>query len=154
MFAVKSCLDLKIYNQEGESVLTIDYANRAKIVEDLGCAYLMLEHEINDFKLLELMYGDGESDKKSDFQKDLGEVKISFGRKRNPKEYKAIGRFTVTTAYGKEEEVKLVFNRITFNDTDRRKNDFIDMQDDKISVFKTKLVALLDDKDNFFTLVK
>lgn len=154
MFAICNCIDLSIYNQEGEKVLSIDYLNRAKIIEDFTCAHLLLEYEISDFKLLELMYNKSGTDKKSDFQKDLGEVRIAFGKKRNDNYYKGIGRFTVLTEDNKEEEVKLVFNKLTFSDTDRRRTELLNMDFGEFTKFKTDIVICLDDEDNYFTLVK
>lgn len=154
MFCVKSCIDLAIYNQEEEKVLDINYLNEARIIEDKGCACLFLEHELNDFQLLELIHGDGTSDKKTDFKKDLGEVNISFGRKRNTNEYKGIGRFMIRTADGEDHEVKLVFNRLTFDVQNRRRDELLNLAWDEVTSFKTVIVALEDEEGNYFTLKK
>ena len=53
LFAIKNCLDLKLYTQDGKEIYNIDYANDAifRINEWETEAFLCLKHEFTDFDL-------------------------------------------------------------------------------------------------------
>ena len=133
-FAIKSCLDLKLYTQEGKEIYNINYANNAifKINERATEAFLCLEHEITDFDLVKLKY-DGHREM-SDFEKESSVLNITIKKVHNLSEYKAIGIFEITSIDMSVKKVKIIFDKICFGfDTCNE----VKFSDEEVSKFST-----------------
>lgn len=150
-FAIKDCLNFKLFTEEGKLIHEIDYACASDLrIDDEGIMYLLdIVHELNDLKLFELINGN-DSDK-SDFENELGEIEIDFGLDINSNRYKAIGIFNIRMLDGKDKKVKLIFNNIKFN------NDYSDMnrinfKHDEVFAFRTSFKVLPDENGKCFKM--
>lgn len=160
MFAIKSCLDLDIFNEKGEKVIDINICNDAEIIfynkydEDRDITkkkcLLALQHEMNSFDLLELKNGTYEN--KSDFDKAIGDIEISFGENINDKTYKMIGTFLIRMEDGTDKKVRIIFNNAAFANICDYRKDVIEFSCDKVSSFNTIFDIKLDKDGNFFTM--
>ena len=160
MFAIKSCLDINIFDEKGKKVMDLDICNDAEIIfykkynpkEDVleKKCLLMLSHELNSFDLIELKNGTYED--KSDFDKIIGDVEISFGEDINDRRYKMIGTFLIRTEDNKDKEVKLVFNNVNFADICDCEEDILKFSCENVSSFSTVFNINLDENKKFFTM--
>ena len=134
LFAIKNCLDLKLYTQEGKEVYSIDYANDAifRINEWEAEAFLCLKHEFTDFDLVKLKY-DGYKEM-SDFEKETSNLNVTIRSIHNRSEYKAIGIFEIKNADMSVKKVKIVFDKICFGINTCNK---IKFNDEEVSKFST-----------------
>ena len=134
LFAMKNCLELKLYTQEGKEIYSIDYANNAmfKINEWEVEAFLCLEHEITDFNLIKLKY-DGYREI-SDFEKESSNLNVTIRSVHNTSKYKAIGIFEIVNTDMSVKKVKIVFDEICFAFNDCNKVKF---NDEEVSKFST-----------------
>lgn len=150
LFGIAEVLDLVLYDEFGHKLLELDYLNDAKILRGKDKCFLLLSHEITDFDLIELM---NDNKFKSDFEKELGDIEIGFGNCVNTSDYKLIGNFKIRNTDGEDKEVKLIFNKVKFDelDTDYLKSIF-KFSAEEVSKFDTVFRVYLDENNKYFTM--
>lgn len=161
-FAIKDCIDVGLFDENGKKILNIDFLNSAKIVEttywdedqeiENDAVLLLLNHEVTNFELLELQSGNMKQ--KTDFDKEMGNFKITFNKKRNNNVYKLIGKLRIKLEDGKDELVKIVCNKIKFSDVKYRENKIFEFSAEEISQFDTAFRLYEDENGDFLSIIR
>lgn len=161
-FAIKDCIDVGLFDEGGKKVLNIDFLNSAKIVEttywnedeeiENDAVLLLLNHEVTNFELLELQSGNMKT--KTDFDKEMGNFKITFNKNRNNNVYKLIGKLRIKLENGKDELVKIVCNKIKFSDIKYRENKMFEFSTEEVAQFDTAFRLYEDENGDFLSIIR
>lgn len=150
LFSIKDVMNLDLYDEFGNKILELDYLNGAEILRGKGECFLLLSHEVIDFDLIELI---NDNKPKSDFEKELGDIEIGFGDHVNTSEYKLIGSFVVRKMNGEDKEVKLIFNKVKFEEIDENYlKSVFKLNSEDASKFDTVFRVYLDNNNKYFTM--
>lgn len=148
-FGIKDCLDLKMFSYEGKEVYSLNYANNCKLEINKDKAYLLFNHEVTSFELIQLQQN-GVKEELSDFEKELQTgIEINFTGEVDETEYKAIGVFTIREEKGSDIKVKLVFNSLRFD----ANKEFLTLDCENINSFNTGFIINRDKDGNLFKMI-